>query len=92
MESENAIISDILISDFTMNQNTIEVIVEGVGDYEYSINGVDYQGFSVFTNVDSGSYLIFVRDKNGCGIVNKRVDLLMYPKFFTPNKDGINDY
>jgi hypothetical protein len=39
----------------------------------------------------SGAYTVYVRDKNGCGIVTDKVYLLMYPKFFTPNGDGYND-
>ena len=32
-----------------------------------------------------------VRDKNGCGVVEKEISVLGYPKFFTPNGDGFND-
>lgn len=91
-ESEKATILDVLITDFTMSQNIIEVIAQGVGVYEYSINGINYQDSPVFTNVDSGSYMIHVRDKNGCGVTTQIKYILMYPKFFTPNKDNINDY
>ncbi|MBT8314620.1 MAG: T9SS type B sorting domain-containing protein, partial [Maribacter sp.] len=38
----------------------------------------------------------YVRDKNGCGIAEKKVDrdlnLDDFPNFFTPNGDGINDF
>lgn len=91
-ESEKATISDVIISDFTINQNTVEIIAQGIGNYEYSINGIDYQDNNQFTDVDSGTYMIHVRDKNGCGTVTQTVLILMYPKFFTPNEDGINDY
>jgi len=90
--SEPATILDVLVTDFTMSENIIEVIVQGIGDYEYSLNGVEYQDSSIFTEVDSGSYMIHVRDKNGCGIVTQIKHVLMYPKFFTPNQDSINDY
>ncbi|NBC57330.1 MAG: T9SS type B sorting domain-containing protein [Bacteroidetes bacterium] len=32
-----------------------------------------------------------MRDKNGCGEALRRVFLLDYPQFFTPNGDGFND-
>jgi len=32
-----------------------------------------------------------IRDKNGCGILSKEIPLITFPKFFTPNNDGIND-
>ena len=33
-----------------------------------------------------------MRDLGGCGTVTGEVFLLNYPKFFTPNGDGYNDY
>lgn len=90
--SEPATIVDVLVTDFTLSENIVEVIAQGFGTYEYSLNGIDYQDSPVFTNVDSGSYMIHVRDKNGCGIVTQIKHVLMYPKFFTPNQDSINDY
>ena len=55
-----------------------------------------YQDGSIFTNVPSGNHTVFVRDKNGCGITEKslEIDLTVdgFPKFFTPNGDGINDF
>src|SRR5690554_2323430 len=91
-ESEQATILDILVTDFTVSENIIEVIAQGFGTYQYSLSGIDYQDSPVFTNVDSGSYMIHVRDKNGCGTVTQIKHVLMYPKFFTPNQDNINDY
>lgn len=92
VESEKATILDLIVTDFTLHQNTIEVIVQGIGDYEYSVNGINYQNSNVFTDLDSGFYTIYVRDKNGCGIVTQSKHILSYPPFFTPNGDGINDY
>ena len=36
--------------------------------------------------------MLVVSYKNGCGEIIEEVYLLMYPKFFTPNGDGYNDY
>lgn len=90
--SSVATILSIEINDLTHNGNTILVKVEGLGNYEYSINGIHYQESGFFTNVPSGQHLVFVRDKNGCGEVIQSVFVLEYPKFFTPNGDGHNDY
>jgi len=38
-----------------------------------------------------GDYLLTVKDQNGCGIATREIIVLDYPKFFTPNADGIND-
>ena len=91
-ESDSATIIDVKVTDFSLNQNTIEVIAQGIGDYEYSINGIEFQDSPLFENVDSGMYLVSVRDKKGCGVVSQSVMVLMYPAFFTPNGDGFNDF
>jgi len=91
LNSEKATIENIEISDLSDN-NTITIIVTGIGDYEYSINGVTYQDHNVFNNVPPGFYSVYVNDKNGCGIVKDDIYVLSYPKFFSPNSDGINDF
>ncbi|MDI9311729.1 MAG: T9SS type B sorting domain-containing protein [Limnohabitans sp.] len=91
-KSSKAIINNIEINDWTDFQNTITVYVNGYGDYEYSIDNINFQSSSSFENLSNGVYTIYVRDKNGCGLVNKEFYVLMYPKFFTPNNDGYNDY
>ena len=88
--SEIATIENIEISDFSeANSSLIQVI--GSGDYEYSLNGINYQDNPLFTNLEPGEYTIFVNDKNGCGIQIDTFYILGYPNFFTPNGDGYND-
>ena len=36
------------------------------GDYEYSIDGVNYQQGNVFSNLTDGTYILSIRDSNGC--------------------------
>ncbi|MEO9891193.1 T9SS type B sorting domain-containing protein [Aurantibacter sp.] len=90
--SNNAQINDIEIEDFQEN-NSINIIAIGDGDYEYSIESENgpYQENPIFENVIPGSLTIYVRDKNGCGITNEEISVLGFPKFFTPNGDGINE-
>lgn len=90
--SEPATITDVEISDWTSQDNEIVVNFTGEGSYEFSIDGFEYQESNVFTGLDPGFYTIYVRDLFGCGIVKEEVALLNYPKFFTPNGDGINEY
>ncbi len=89
--SNIATINKINIQDWTDSQNTISVQTTGNGDYEYSIDGINYQDSPVFSDLSSGEYTIYVNDKKGCGVVTDEVFLLTYPKFFTPNGDGFND-
>ena len=69
----------------------ITVYATGLGNYEYSIDGIHYQDSNQFLALYSGEYTVHVRDKNGCGTSTEEVFLLMYPKFFTPNEDSFND-
>jgi len=88
---EPPVISQIKIKDWTVNQNTVTVHTAATGDYEYSLDGSMYQDSPVFYGVESGVYTVHVKDKEGCGLATQEIILLMYPKFFTPNDDGIND-
>ena len=72
--------------------------VAGIGDYEFALDNSTgpYQDSHIFSGLSSGSYTVYVRDKNGCGIVEESIiqDLTLegFPNFFSPNGDGINDY
>lgn len=89
--SNTATITNIETQDWTDTENIIIVNANGLGKYEFSIDGINYQDSNIFSGLNSGEYTVFVRDKNECGITNKNVFLLMYPNFFTPNGDGYND-
>jgi len=91
--SNVATISTIEISDWTVSNNTIAIYLaeESLGDYEYSIDGTNFQDSNIFTDLDTGAYTVYVRDKYGCGSTNQEVYILNYPKFFTPNGDGSHD-
>ncbi|MFV9550519.1 T9SS type B sorting domain-containing protein [Algibacter sp. PT7-4] len=85
------------VTDATQN-NTITVFVSGEGTYQYSLTDENnntikpYQDSNFFENVYPGIYNVLVRDiKNDCGTVNKPVSVIGFPKFFTPNNDGVND-
>lgn len=78
-------------SDWTSSSNTISVFVSGIGDYEYSLDNINFQDSNVFTDLIPGTYTVYVRDKKGCGTIMDEFVLLNYPNFFTPNGDGYND-
>ena len=88
--SNRAVISTVNIKDFSDN-NSIEILVSGDGDYEFSIDGATYQNSNIFTDVTPGIFSVYVRDKNSCGISEEIISVVGYPKFFTPNGDGIHD-
>ncbi len=90
LPSNPAMIRNIKIKDISAN-NTLEVFVDGDGNYEYSLDGFMYQESNFFEGIAPGFYTMYVRDSNGCGISEQELSVIGYPKFFTPNGDGIND-
>ena len=86
-----ATINDIIINDFSEN-NTITVDYTGISTYVFSLDGTNYQSAPTFTNLSEGVYTVYVKDTKDCGIVPATFYILDYPKFFTPNGDGINDF
>lgn len=90
--SEIAVLQTITIDDLVEN-NSITVMVSGIGNYAYSIDAPhSFQDSNQFTNIGSGIHTIYIKDTNNCGILGPiEVSVLSYPKFFTPNGDGYND-
>ena len=88
--------NNLSISIDTINNNL------GPGDYQFAILNTDdnmrtpfagYQEEPIFQNLEGGIYEIIVNDKNGCSPDTKLlVSVIQFPKFFTPNSDGENDY
>lgn len=89
--SSIATIQDILISDLSDN-NTVQILGTGSGDYVYSINDGSFQTSNYFSNVPIGIHTVYIKDLNGCGVAQQEINVLGAPKYFTPNGDGYNDY
>lgn len=88
--AESAVIE---INDFAGMNNGIVITPSGPGAYEFSLDGITYQESPVFTGLTPGKYSIYINDTNGCVPVYKDdIFVLDYPRFFTPNDDGTNDY
>ena len=91
MASNTATIDEVIVEDISPN-NTITAIVSGEGEYEYALDGGNYQTSNVFENVPAGVYTLYVKDVEGdCGITTEDVFVIGYPKVMTPNDDGVND-
>jgi len=71
--------------------------VSGFGNYEFALDDENgpFQDSNTFNQVPIGEHTIFVREKNGCGLVSRIVERQLsakdFPQFFTPNGDGIHD-
>lgn len=88
--SGKATITNINTNDF-QEINSAKIEYSGSGNYEFSLDGLLYKDSPVFENLSPGIYIAWVKDKNGCGITSKKFYVLNYPRYFTPNGDGIND-
>ncbi len=84
------VVDDIIVDDI-LDNNKITIVMVGDGDFEYSLNGSDFQESPDFMNVPPGLNEITVNDTNGCGTVSEDVLVVGYPKFFTPNGDNTHD-
>ena len=97
VSSEPATITGLDVQESTIGLD-ISVNITGFGDYEFSLNDPNgpYQDSNVFTGLPVDIHTFYVRDNNGCGTVQIEFvpDIFLegFPKFFTPNGDGINDY
>ncbi|WP_158973709.1 T9SS type B sorting domain-containing protein [Cellulophaga sp. L1A9] len=91
MPSNQALIKSIVIKDIS-DYNTVEILISGDGDYEYSMDGITYQDHPKFLDIAPGLATVYVQDKRGCGITTEEISIIGYPKFFSPNGDGTNDY
>lgn len=84
--------NSIELVDWTVSDNSISVEVDGIGNFEYSIDGIHFQSSPVFTGLPAGNYEVIVRDDAGCNEIRQLVTLLNYPRYFTPNSDGYHDF
>ncbi|MGO3689328.1 MAG: T9SS type B sorting domain-containing protein [Psychroflexus halocasei] len=90
---------EVLTDNFHNNEHSIGVIFTliGLGDYEVKLDYGEWfdleegQTQLIFNNLIGGEHTVIVRDKFGCGMVQKSITLIDFPEFFTPNADGYND-
>lgn len=77
---------------FADNQ-TVTVFAVSSGSYLYQLDNGNFQPSNVFENVSAGTHIITVIDETGCSQpINAEIIIVDYPRFFTPNGDGFNDY
>ena len=84
-----------------ISAGTIVISAPLTTNYEYSINGLQYQSATTFTGLAPNTYSVTVKDQStGCISSSKilvvKADIslpgkYLIPTAFTPNNDGIND-
>lgn len=84
------VISDINIEDLQSN-NTVTVLTDVVGDFEYSIDGGTFQSSNVFEGVSGGMHTVTMRDVLGCGEITENIVVVGFSPIFSPNGDVLNE-
>ncbi len=85
----------IIIEDLTNADDPdtydVEIVPVGDGDFEYALNGGEFQDSPIFLDIPPGENTVVINDKNGCGTTDPIPFIVVgYPKFFTPNGDAFN--
>ena len=78
-------------TDFSGNQTIMVNVAGGSGNFAYQINNYGFQSSNVFNVTNGGIYSIDIQDIIGCNTLNLMVNVIDFPRFFTPNADGYND-
>ncbi|MBU2973777.1 T9SS type B sorting domain-containing protein [Zobellia sp. B3R18] len=84
-------IIDIEIEDL-QNNNTVTVLTDASVEYEYRLDNGAYQTGNKFYQVEPGMHTVTVKNPQGCGDVSEQIVVIGFPKFFTPNGDGSNEF
>ena len=82
-----------IIETILVSGTTATIILTNTGDFEYSIDGINFQNSPIFIVEEGGIYTAYAREKNQCG--NDDIEtfiVLTIPSFFSPNNDGYNDF
>lgn len=90
VQNEIATIENISVKDHTAIIN-LNQSIEG---FEFAIDNEfgTYQASNQFQNLTPGTHRVFVRDRYQCNSISEVFYTIGFPKFFTPNNDGINDF
>lgn len=76
---------------FSDNATLTVAVLGGNGTLQYQLDEGPFQYEPIFNNVSPGPHLITVIDTQGCTFFTQTVFVIDYPKYFTPNQDGIQD-
>ena len=93
------VIASVPFTDFTIEQSsffsddsTITINVSGTSEtLLYQLDEGIFQSSNIFTSINAGEHIVKVIDPENCTYLSKTFTIIGYPKYFTPNGDGIHD-
>ncbi|MEZ4803818.1 MAG: T9SS type B sorting domain-containing protein [Gelidibacter sp.] len=68
------------------------IILESNFGFEFAVDSPIYQESNQFQDLSPGTHIAYVRDRYNCNTIQQEFQVLGFPKFFTPNDDGSNDF
>jgi len=80
-----------VISENFANTHQILATATGADQYLFSLDTGEFQASGLFNNVHAGLHTVTITDSNSCFKEIVELVIIDYPRFFTPNGDGIND-
>jgi len=81
------------IQEIVIDGHSIKVVLNSDEDYLFALDdetGI-YQESNLFLNIIEGEHEVFIKDINSCETVSRTFYIFGFPKYFTPNNDGVND-
>lgn len=81
-----------VIGNIISEENDVIINVENPGDFQYSLDGINFQASGTFTSVPGGVYTAYVADLQQCETVTREFPHVVVPRYITPNNDGYNDH
>ncbi len=86
--------AEVIRNNFDNTATVMVLVTGGTGNYEYQLNSGPWQTSSTFSGLRSCNVLKFrAREISGCSnTATTSLNILFYPKFFTPNGDLYNPY
>ena len=79
------------ITPYFDDNYTVTVTADGPDEYWFAIDDGPFQDRGLFEPVAPGPHTLTIAERTGCGQIVVDIYVVGYPRYFTPNSDGIND-